>query len=141
MSINANLYKESAKTGDVKMNDKKCMKCKEPLQGTLPICQDCRMRFKDSTDPVTKQEISGFTKLAEFLNGFEGDKNDLIYLIKSEIADRQSWVISCCKVVTDLENGTISLEPPDGNRFAKQKVDEINKLYNALAIIKRHYGG
>jgi len=122
------------------MSDKKCMKCKEPLQWTLPICQDCRLEFKDSIDPVTKQEISGFAKLAEFLNSFEGDKNDLMYLIKSEISDRQSWVINCCKVVTDLENGTISLEAPDGNRLARQKVDEINKLYNALAVIKKHYG-
>lgn len=123
------------------MSDKNCMKCKKPLEGGIPICQDCRMEFKDSVDPITKQEVSGFTKLAEFLNSFEGDKSDLMYLIKSEISDRQGSIISCCKVINDPVKGSIDLEAPDGNQFAKQKLEEIRKLYNALAIIKKHYGG
>ena len=123
------------------MGDKKCMKCKRPLEGGIPICQSCRAEFKDSIDPITKQEISGFAKLAEFLNGFEGNKNDLVYLIKSEISDRQSSIASCCKVVTDAEKRAIYLDAPEGNKFAAQRAEEIQKLYNALAVIKSNYGG
>ena len=123
------------------MSDKKCMKCKKPLEGGIPICPDCRVEFKDSVDPITKQEINGFTKLAEFLNNFEGDKDDLVYLIKSEISDRQSSIVGCCKVVTDAAKGTINFDAPDGNKFVTQRVEEIRKLYNALDIIKSKYGG
>jgi len=111
----------------------KCMKCKNPLEGSIPICKDCRVEFKDHTDPKTKERVNGFAKLARFLNSFEGDKNDLIYLIKSEISGRQSMIISSCRVVIDHES--ICLSPPDGHNLAKQKVDEINKLYSALAIV------
>lgn len=123
------------------MGDKKCMKCKKPLEGGIPICQNCRVGFKDSIDPITKKEVSGLVKLAEFLNSFEGDKDDLVYLIKSEIADRQCLIISGCSVVIDSENGTISIDAPHGNSFAEQRVYEINRLYNALAILKSRYGG
>ena len=123
------------------MGDKKCMKCKGPLEGGIPICHECRMEFKDSVDPISQEEIIGFVKLAEFLNSFEGEKDDLVYLIKSEISDRQSSIMSCCKIVADIEKGTIYFDAPDGNKFAKQRAEEINKLYNALAIIKSKYGG
>lgn len=123
------------------MEDKKCMVCREPLEGGIPICQRCKVGFKDSTDPVTKQKVIGFTKLAAFLNGFEGDKGDLVYLIKSEISNRQSLIISSCKVVEDVDGHTLDIEAPEGNQLAKRKLEEIHKLYDALNIIKKHYGG
>lgn len=123
------------------MSKEKCMKCREATDNSLPICTKCRMEFKDSIDPKTKEEIDGFQKLADFLNGFEGDRDDLIWLIKDEIADRQSLIISNCKIVNDIERGLLHLEAPDGNAFAKKRVEEIGKLYKALAIVKKHYGG
>ena len=119
----------------------KCMKCGEHPDGGLPICSKCRAEFKDSIDPVTKQEVRGFVKLAEFLNAFEGDKGDLIWLIKDELANRQSLIISMCEVDLDYSEGTIGLKAPDGNLFAKKNLEEIHKLHNALSIVKKHYGG
>lgn len=112
------------------------MKCRGAPDSGLPICTKCRMEFKDSIDPRSKQEINGFVKLAEFLNGFEGDMADLMWLIGSEIADRQCLIISQCNV-----DANARIEAPDGNHFAKKRIEEIGKLYNALSIIKKHYGG
>lgn len=111
------------------MGEKKCMRCKDIQQGGIPICDSCRM------------ELKKFSVLTDFLNSFDGDKDDLIWLIKSEISDRQSFVIDKCRVIADVAKGIIYLEPQGGSIFAKEKVEEINKLYNALAIAKSQYGG
>lgn len=118
------------------MSVEKCMKCGNAPDTGLPICTKCRMEFKDSIDPKSKQEINGFVKLAEFLNNFEGDMTNLIWLIKSEIADRQCLIMSQCNIDMNCR-----IEAPDGNHFAKRRSEEIDKLYNALSIVKKHYGG
>lgn len=114
------------KTGDVKVAEK-CMKCGKYVDNSLPMCSTCRIEVKD------------FQKLADFLNKFDGKKEDALWLISSEIADRQSLVISSCKIVHDEHRGT-HLEAPSGKPFIQQKVDEIEKLYRAKSILKSHYG-
>ena len=113
------------KTGDVKMVDM-CMRCGKHPDNNLPMCSVCRLDMKD------------FQTLADFLNKFDGDKKDALWLISSEIADRQSLVISSCKIVHD-ERGT-RLEAPSGKPFTQQKIEEIEKLYRAKNVLKRHYG-
>jgi hypothetical protein len=113
------------KTGDVKMIER-CMRCGKHPDNNLPMCSTCRLDMKD------------FQTLADFLNKFDGDKRDALWLISSEIADRQSLVISSCKIVHD-ETGT-RLEAPSGKPFTQQKIGEIEKLYKAKNILKRHFG-
>lgn len=114
-------------TGDVNLGNK-CMKCGESPDNMLPMCSKCRREMKD------------FPKLASFLNGFDGNRDDIVWLIGSEISDRQSSIISCSKVVHDTENGYLNIVPPEGHPLAKQKAEEIGKLYKALSILKKHYG-
>lgn len=111
------------------MDERKCMKCGDIRNNGIPICDCCRV------------ELKNFSALTNFLNSFDGDRDDLVWFIKNEIADRQSFIISQCKIVTDMERGIIYMEPQSGNAFAKEKAEEISKLYNALAIIKNRYGG
>jgi hypothetical protein len=106
----------------------KCMKCRKDAGGSIPICPTCRVEMKD------------FQKLADFLNKFDGKKEDALWLISSEISDRQSMIINSCKIVHDLEGGGIRLEAPNGKPFVQQKVEEIEKLYKAKSILKEHYG-
>lgn len=106
----------------------KCMRCGENPDNMLPMCSKCRIEMKD------------FPKLASFLNGFEGNRDDVAWLIRSEIADRQSLIISSSKIVHDMEGGYLDIVPPDGHPFAKRKAEEIGKLYKALSILRRHYG-
>lgn len=110
------------------MSKDNCMKCGEKPDNLLPMCSKCRVEMKD------------FPTLANFLNSFEGDRNDTIWLINSEISDRQSWIMSSSKVVHDVEAGTMEIVPLDGRPVTKQKAEEITKLYRALAILKKHYG-
>lgn len=104
------------------------MKCGKYVDNSLPICFTCRIEMKD------------FQKLADFLNKFDGKKEDALWLISNEIADRQSLIINSCKIIHDLEHGTIHLEAPDGKPFSRQKVEEIEKLYRAKNILKDYYG-
>lgn len=106
-----------------------CMRCRdEYVDSSLPMCTKCRVDMKD------------FDKLVDFLNKFDGDKKDALWLIGSEIADRQSTVIGSCKVVHDMESGTIRLEAPNGKPLTQRKIEEIEKLYRAKNILKGHYG-
>lgn len=84
--------------------------------------------------------MKDFDKLVDFLNKFDGDKKDALWLIGSEIADRQSMIIGSCKVVHDMYSGTIRLEAPSGKPLTQRKVEEIEKLYRAKNILKGHYG-
>lgn len=103
----------------------KCMKCGNDVEGSLPICPTCRIELKD------------FQKLADFLNKFDGKMEDALWLIGSEISNRQSFVMSSCKIVKD-ERGT-HLEAPSGKPYTRQMIDEIEKLYRAKNILKEHY--
>lgn len=104
----------------------KCMKCGKRPDNNLPMCSTCRLDMKD------------FQMLTDFLNKFDGDKRDASWLISSEIADRQSIVIGSCKMVHD-DRGT-RLEAPSGKPYTQKKIEEIEKLYRAKNILKRHYG-
>jgi hypothetical protein len=115
------------KTGDVKVAEM-CMRCKEYVDNSLPMCSKCRIDMKD------------FAELVDFLNKFDGDKKDALWLIGSEIADRQSMIIGSCKVVHDLESGIMRLEAPSGKPLAQRKIEEIEKLYRAKSILKSYYG-
>lgn len=110
------------------MEKGKCMKCGENSDNSLPMCSKCRVEMKD------------FPTLASFLNSFEGDRDNMVWLIRSEIADRQSLIISGSKVVHNIEDGVMEIIPTDGHPTSKQKAEEIGKLYKALAILKKHYG-
>lgn len=114
---------------NVKINIKRCAKCGEISHSTLPVCADCKIELKD------------FQKLTNFLNNFNGNKDDLIWFIKSEIADRQSYIISMCEVASDMHKGIMYLKAPEGNLLAKEKIKEIDKLYGAMSIAKSRYGG
>ena len=105
----------------------RCMRCRERPDNNLPMCTTCRMELKED-----------FQKLADFLNKFDGDKKDALWLIGSEIIDRQCLVMSSCKIIHDV--GGIRLEAPAGKPFIQQKIEEIEKLYRAKNILKNHYG-
>lgn len=104
----------------------RCMKCGKSPDNNLPMCSTCRMDMKDD-----------FQKLADFLNRFDGNKEDALWLIGSEIADRQCLVISCCKVIHDV--GGTRLEAPSGKPFTQKNIEEIEKLYRAKNLLKSHY--
>ncbi len=103
-----------------------CMRCGKHPDNNLPMCSACRLDMKE------------FQTLANFLNKFDGDEKDALWLISSEISDRQSTVIGSCKIIHD-ERG-IHLEAPSGKPFTQQKIEEIEKLYRAKNILKRHLG-
>ena len=103
----------------------KCMRCGECPENNLPMCSECRLVMKD------------FEKLSDFLNRFDGDKKDALWLISSEIADRQSCIISNCKIVQDGRG--MRLEGPSGKPYTQRKIEEIEKLYRAKNILKNHY--
>jgi len=115
------------KKGDVKMVER-CMRCGKHPDNSLPMCSTCRVDMKD------------FQTLADFLNKFDGDKRDALWLIGSEIADRQSTVIGSCRVVHDLERGEMRLEAPSGKPYTQKKIEEIEKLYRARNILERYVG-
>jgi hypothetical protein len=106
----------------------KCMRCREYVDNALPMCSKCRIDMKD------------FDKLVDFLNKFDEDKKDALWLIGSEISDRQSMIIGSCKSVIDPESGTMRLEAPSGKPLTQRKIEEIEKLYRAKSILKSHYG-
>ena len=105
----------------------KCMRCRKHPDNNLPMCSTCRMELKED-----------FQKLADFLNKFDGKKEDALWLIGSEISSRQCLVMGSCKIVHDQE-GT-HLEAPAGKSFTRQNIEEIEKLYRAKNILKNHYG-
>lgn len=118
-----------------------CMKCGKPTDNGLPICTDCRT------------SISEFNKLAEYLNHFNGTKENLFWLISSEISGRQSSIINNVKVILNHDVGMIELvpiEPSDStvekkpwlwDRYLhiKNTISEIEKLYRALGIAHKYY--
>jgi hypothetical protein len=124
------------------MEDRICVKCGEVSENGLPLCSECRISLKE------------FVDLAKYLNGFEGDKDDLLWIISSEISDRESRIINNVRVKNDYANGVIDLIPiePSGSTLAKKPrlwnkyvsiklaVEEIGKLRKALRVAKEYYG-
>jgi len=119
-----------------------CAKCERPSENGLPLCNECRKELRD------------FGALAAYLNSFKGDKEDLFWIIRSEICNRESSVINDVRIEMDYANGLINLVPiePSGGTLEKKPwlwnkylgikntIDEISKLRRALRIAQEHYG-
>lgn len=136
-------FVEFVELGVEKMENSICIKCGEESKNGLPLCYQCRVSLND------------FRSLVQYLEAFTGRKDDLLYIIDSEIANRSAIVISQCKVDMHFEEGTIVIEPikPSGsivkskpwlwekyNRIRKT-LDEITKLRRARGIVIKHYQG
>ena len=117
-----------------------CVRCREESDSKLPLCTGCR------------GDLAGFNLLAEYLNSFTGSKEDLLWIIGSEISNRESYVINDCNVEVDYTNGIMNLVPvvPSSSTikvkpWLKQKynhimqnIDEISKLRRAMGIAKQY---
>ena len=124
------------------MEKRICAKCQEASDTGLPLCGKCRESLED------------FGALTTYLSSFKGDKEDLFWIIGSEISKRESSIINNVNVVNDCANGVIKLIPIEPSnstlenkpwlwnkyQYAKDMVDQISKLRRALNIIKEHYG-
>lgn len=119
-----------------------CARCGKPSDNGLPLCNSCREILKD------------FAELVKYLNSFTGSKEDLLWIIGSEISSRQTFIIGQCKVEPDSAAGVINLvpiEPSSGTVRAKpwlrgkfehikETIDEISKLMRARKIAVQYYG-
>ena len=119
-----------------------CVRCGEESDSKLPLCTGCR------------GDLTDFSALVEYLNSFTGSKEDLLWILGSEISNRQSYVINGCNVDADYANGTINLVPivPSSSTMKvkpylkrryehiRDKIDEISKLRRAYGIAKQYYG-
>ncbi len=119
-----------------------CIRCREESDSKLPLCTGCR------------GDLIDFSALVEYLNSFTGSKGDLLWIIGSEISNRQSYVINDCNVECDYANGTINLVPivPSSSTMKvkpwlkrkyehiRDNVDEISKLRRAHGIAEQYYG-
>ena len=124
------------------MEKRICAKCQEPSDNGLPLCGKCRESLKD------------FGVLTTYLSNFKGSKEDLFWIIGSEISSRESSIINIVKIDNDYANGLIRLipiEPSNStlenkpwlwNKYqsTKNMIDQITKLRRALNIIKERYG-
>lgn len=124
------------------MENQTCIRCGEGSDSKLPLCTGCR---RDLTD---------FNALAEYLNSFTGSKEDLLWIIGSEISNRESYVINDCNVEIDYTNGVMNLVPiiPSSSTIKvrpwlkrkhghiKDIINEISRLRRALGIAKQYYG-
>lgn len=119
-----------------------CIRCREESDSKLPLCTGCR------------GDLSDFRALVEYLNSFTGSKEDLLWIIGSEISNRESYVINDCNIECDYANGimnlvlivpsssTIKVKPWLKRKYghARDKIDEISKLRRAQGIAKQYYG-
>jgi hypothetical protein len=124
------------------MEKRICAKCGKESDTKLPLCGPCR------------ESLADFRALVEYLNSFNGSKDDLLWMIGSELSKRESIVISSARVENDFANGIIVMTPIEpGSSTAKAKpwlkrkyhhvkdiLEEISKLRRALGIAKRYYG-
>lgn len=122
-----------------------CIKCGYESDNGLPMCTPCR------------EELVDFIAFAKYINGFEGKKDDLLWLIHSEIGRKQASIIGITKgvkVVIDYANEgamkMVPIEPSDStvnkkpylwDRYLhiKEVIDQIDKLYNAADIVSKTY--
>ena len=126
------------------MDEIECIKCEKESDNGLPMCTDCRDGLVD------------FITFAKYINGFEGKKEDLLWLIHSEIGRKQSSIIGnpkAVKVVYDYTVFTIKMVPIEPSSSTIQKkpwlrdryldikevIEQINKLYIAADIVRRNY--
>lgn len=124
------------------MENQICTRCGKESDIKLPLCSSCR------------ESLTDFSALVEYLNSFTGSKEDLLWIIGSEISNRESSIVSHVRVENDFANGKILLVPIEpsssttkGKPWLKRKyrhitetIDEISKLRRALGIAKQYYG-
>jgi hypothetical protein len=124
------------------MENKVCVKCGEESNNKLPLCDFCREELKD------------FGALVEYLNSFGGSKEDLLWIIGSELSSRECSIISQVRVENDFANGKILMVPIEPSsstlkvkpwlwdkfEHIRQTIEEISKLRRALGIAKQYYG-
>ncbi len=119
-----------------------CVKCGEESNNKLPLCDMCRDGLRD------------FNALVEYLNAFSGRKEDLLWIIGSELSSRECSIVSHVRVENDFVNGkllmipvepsssTIKVKPWLWKKYEHMQdvIHEISKLRRALGIAKQHYG-
>ncbi len=116
------------------MEKKICVRCEKESDNKLPLCYGCRNSFPD------------FNALTEYLNSFKGSKEDLLWIIEAEIADRQSSIISHVNVINDFTRGIIELvpiEPSSSTRKEKpwlwNKYEHILQIIHEIVRLKKAY--
>ena len=123
------------------MEKQVCVRCKEESDSKLPLCTGCRI------------DLADFKALVEYLNSFSGRKEDLLWIIGSEISNRESYVINDCNIECDYTKGimnlvlivpsssTIKVKPWLKRKYVhiRDKIDEISKLRRAFGIAKQYY--
>lgn len=142
--------KKSKENGTiVGYNDRKdydhviCIRCGGSFDEGVPLCDNCIGELKD------------FGILAEYLNGFKGKKDDLMWVISRAINDRQLMIINDCKVKIEALDGkeglrfvyhvpkpgrdTISAKPWLEYRYEQVtlRIKEIGLLEKALARVRK----
>lgn len=124
------------------MEKRICVRCGKESDLKLPLCGSCR------------DSLADFKSLTEYLNSFEGSKEDLLWIIGSEISSRECSIISNVKIENDFVNGKVLLIPIEPSsstlkvkpwlrkkyEHVKQIIEEISKLRRAYRIAQQHYG-
>ena len=124
------------------MEDTICIRCGEISDNRLPLCSPCR------------EDLADFRVMVEYLNSFTGSKEDLLWIISSEISNRESYIINDVNIESDPYNGLLLLIPIEPSSsttkvkpWLKKKyqhvtdiLSEISKLRRAYGIAKQHYG-
>lgn len=117
-----------------------CTKCGKESDTKLPLCSPCRASLTD------------FNALVEYLNSFTGSKEDLLWIIGSELSNRESSIINDVKIVFN-GNGLEMVQIVPGSSTVKKKprlkvkyehikdmLNEISKLRRAHGIARQYYG-
>lgn len=118
-----------------------CIRCGEISDNRLPLCNPCR------------EDLADFRAMVEYLNSFTGSKKDLLWIISSEISNRESYIINDIKIESDSYNGILLLTPIEPSnstikmkpwlrkkyRHIIDKLSEISKLRRAYGIAREHY--
>jgi hypothetical protein len=124
------------------MENQICARCGKMSDTKLPLCSPCR------------ESLADFNALVEYLNSFTGSKEDLLWIIGSELSNRESSIINHVRVVNDPAQGgliMIPIEPSSSTlktkpwlkrkyEHIKSTINEISKLRRALGIAKQYYG-
>lgn len=122
------------------MENQICAKCGKESDVKLPLCSQCR------------ESLKGFNALVEYLNSFTGSKEDLLWIIGSELSDRESYIINDVRIEFTCEgfvwsqivpgSSTVKAKPWLKRKYEhiKDALDEISKLRRALGIARRYYG-
>ncbi len=117
-----------------------CVRCGEESDSKLPLCTRCR------------GDLTDFSALVGYLNLFTGSKEDLLWIIGSELSNRESYIINDVKIVfigKGLEmvpivpgSSTVKEKPQLKRKYEhiKNILDEISKLRRAMGIVKQYYG-